>query len=255
LLDDNFATIVAAAEEGRTIYNNVRKFIKYILGSNIGEVGVLFLTQLMRLPLPVNTLQILWMNLVTDGLPALALSVEKGETDSMNRPPYDPRDSVFSRGLGSYLVRAGILIGIMGLSVVLLLPVPRVDGSAITFGTEVLSRLQGLPLPAAATEAGMLLWSTMVFTTLVFAQMGHALAIRSERFPIWKIGYGSNMAVIGAIALTVGLQVALLYVPFLRDFFGTVALPPSGFLLCVLLAIVTYFGIEADKWVYRRHSK
>jgi Ca2+-transporting ATPase len=255
LLDDNFATIVAAAEEGRTIYNNVRKFIKYILGSNIGEVGVLFLTQLMRLPLPVNTLQILWMNLVTDGLPALALSVEKGETDSMNRPPYDPRDSVFSRGLGSYLVRAGILIGIMGLSVVLMFPVLRVDGSAVTFGTEVINRLQGQPLPAAATEFGMLLWSTMVFTTLVFAQMGHALAIRSERFPIWKIGYGSNMAVIGAIALTVALQIALLYVPFLRDFFGTVALPPVGFLICVILAVVTYFGVEADKWVYRRHSR
>ena len=83
----------------------------------------------------------------------------------------------------------------------------------------------------------------------------HGHAIRSERFPIWKIGYGSNMAVIGAIALTVALQIALLYVPFLRDFFGTVALPPIGFLICVILAVVTYFGVEADKWVYRRHSK
>lgn len=255
LLDDNFATIVAAAEEGRTIYNNVRKFIKYILGSNIGEVGVLFLSQLLRLPLPINTLQILWMNLVTDGLPALALSVERGEVDSMNRDPYDPRDSVFSRGLGSYLVRAGILIGIMGLSVVLLFPVLRVDGSAVTFGSEVLSRLQGQTLPAVASDAGMLLWSTMVFTTLVFVQMGHALAMRSERFPIWKIGYTSNMAVIGAIALTVGLQIALLYVPFLQDFFGTVALPASGFLLCVILTVITYFAVEADKWVYRRHTR
>src|SRR5690606_26766991 len=99
LIDDNFATIVAAAEEGRTIYNNVRKFIKYILGSNIGEVGVLFLTQLMGLPLPINTLQILWMNLVTDGLPALALSVEQGEPNAMNRPPRDPKSSLFSDGL------------------------------------------------------------------------------------------------------------------------------------------------------------
>lgn len=252
ILDDNFATIVAAAEEGRTIYNNVRKFIKYILGSNIGEVGVLFLTQLLRLPLPVNTLQILWMNLVTDGLPALALSVEKGETDAMTRPPYDPRESVFSRGLGPYLLRIGALIGFMGMIVVLMFPVLRADGSAISFGQEILSRMQGATLPAAATEAGMALWSTMVFTTLVFVQMGHALAVRSERFGIWKIGYTSNMAVIGAIALTVTLQIGLLYVPFLRDFFGTVALPPVGFFICVALAVITYAAVEADKWVMRK---
>ena len=252
ILDDNFATIVAAAEEGRTIYNNVRKFIKYILGSNIGEVGVLFLTQFLRLPLPVNTLQILWMNLVTDGLPALALSVEKGETDSMSRPPYDPRESVFSRGLGGYLLRIGALIGFMGMIVVLMFPVLRADGSAISFGQEFIARIQGGVLPAAATEAGMALWSTMVFTTLVFVQMGHALAVRSERFGIWKIGYTSNMAVIGAISLTVLLQIGLLYVPFLRDFFGTVALPPVGFFICVALAVITYVAVEADKWAMRR---
>jgi Ca2+-transporting ATPase len=254
ILDDNFATIVAAAEEGRTIYDNVRKFIKYILGSNIGEVGVLFVTQLLRLPLPLNTLQILWMNLVTDGLPALALSVEKGEADAMQRPPYDPRESVFSRGLGWYLIRIGVVIGLLGLAVVTLMPVQRVDGTALSFLMQLVQTSQGATV-AAPSAYGSALWSTMVFTTLVFVQMGHALAVRSERYPIWKIGYGTNKAVIGAIALTVGLQLGLLYVPFLQDFFGTVPLPPIDFVICVILAIVTYAFVELDKLlIVRRHK-
>ncbi|HEX2618617.1 MAG TPA: cation-translocating P-type ATPase [Phototrophicaceae bacterium] len=226
ILDDNFATIVSAAEEGRTIYDNVRKFIKYILGSNIGEVGVLFVTQLMGLPLPVNTLQILWMNLVTDGLPALALSVEQGELNSMNRPPRNPKSSVFSDGLGIYLPRAGLIIFILGLGMALLFPRDNVQ-----------------------------LWSTMVFTTLVIAQMGHALAIRSERNPIWKVGYFSNPAMIGAIALTAGLQLVLIYVPFMNDFFHTTPLTLEQLALCYSSAVITYIYIEIDKWLFGWRKK
>ena len=225
ILDDNFATIVEAAEEGRTIYDNVRKFIKYILASNLGEVGVLFITQLAGMPLPLNTLQILWMNLVTDGLPALALSVEKGEPDAMDRPPHDPQESVFSRGLGWYLIRIGVLIGVLGLAVVLLFPNDD---------------------PA---------WGTMIFTTLVFSQMGHALAIRSERDSVFSIGLFSNMAMVGAIGLTVVLQIALLYVPFLQDFFGTVPLTLEQFLIAVGLSMFTFAGVELDKWFFERRRK
>lgn len=275
ILDDNFATIVSAAEEGRTIYDNVRKFIKYILGSNIGEVGVLFTAQFMGLPLPVNTLQLLWMNLVTDGLPALALSVEKGETDSMTRPPYDPRESIFSRGLGAYLIRIGIFIGLIALMVTLFFPVQRgtpiydtattAEGTAevigytntyvMTYGQEFVNRISGGAPVDAATPEGAALWSSMIFTVLVFVQMGHAIATRSERFPIWKIGYGSNMAVIGAVGLTILLQFGLLYVPFLQDFFGTVALPFEYLLIAVALAVVTYFGVELDKRLFARRGK
>jgi Ca2+-transporting ATPase len=223
ILDDNFATIVSAAEEGRTIYDNVRKFIKYILGSNIGEVGVLFATQLLGLPLPINTLQILWMNLVTDGLPALALSVEQGEPNAMNRPPRDPKSSIFSDGLGAYLPRIAIVIFLIGMAAVLLVPnsEPR-------------------------------LWSTMVFTTLVIAQMGHALAIRSEQDSVFKIGLFSNRAMLGAVGLTAGLQLLLIYVPFLNDFFGTVPLSLPQLLLCYSAAIVTFAYVELDKWIFER---
>jgi Ca2+-transporting ATPase len=275
ILDDNFATIVSAAEEGRTIYDNVRKFIKYILGSNIGEVGVLFTAQFMGLPLPVNTLQLLWMNLVTDGLPALALSVEKGETDAMTRPPYDPRESIFSRGLGWYLIRTGIFIGLIALMVTLFFPVQRgmpiydtatqedtnaevigyTDAGSATYWTDFTTRISGGERIAPATPEGAALWSTMIFTVLVFVQMGHAIAVRSERFPIWKIGYGSNIAVIGAVGLTILLQFGLLYVPFLQDFFGTVALPFEYLLIAVALAVVTYFGVELDKRFFARRGR
>jgi Ca2+-transporting ATPase len=255
ILDDNFATIVEAAEEGRTIYDNVRKFIKYILGSNIGEVGVLFTVQFMGLPLPLNTLQLLWMNLVTDGLPALALSVEKGEADAMNRPPYDPKESVFSRGLGAYLMRIGMFIGLLALMVTVLYPVQRMDGSSVSYLTDFTARISGAAAPAAATPEGAALWSSMLFTVLVFVQMGHAIAVRSERFPIWKIGYGSNMAVIAAVGLTILLQLGLLYVPFLQDFFGTVALPADYFLVAVALALLTYFYVELDKRLFRWKPK
>ncbi|MCU0463446.1 MAG: cation-translocating P-type ATPase [Anaerolineae bacterium] len=275
ILDDNFATIVSAAEEGRTIYDNVRKFIKYILGSNIGEVGVLFTAQFMGLPLPVNTLQLLWMNLVTDGLPALALSVEKGETDAMERPPYDPKESVFSRGLGAYLVRIGIFIGLVALMVTLLFPVQRgtpiygevpagggeaeiigyTDTYVMNYWTEFSNRISGGAPVDAATTDGAALWSTMIFTVLVFVQMGHAIATRSERFPIWRIGYFSNMAVIGAVGLTILLQFALLYVPFLQDFFGTVALPLEYMLIALSLSVITYFFVELDKRLFARRGK
>jgi P-type Ca2+ transporter type 2C len=248
ILDDNFATIVSAAEEGRTIYDNVRKFIKYILGSNIGEVGVLFATQILGMALPLNTLQILWMNLVTDGLPALALSVEQGEPNAMNRPPRSPKASVFSDGLGAYLPRIGLIIFLIGISMALFFPVMRENGQTMAYAQMIFG---GEPW-SSATPEGFALWSTMVFTTLVIAQMGHALAIRSERDPIWKIGYGSNIAMLGAIGLTAGLQLVLIYVPFMNDFFGTTPLSFQQLLLCYSAALITYLYVEVDKLIFER---
>ncbi|MFW5692117.1 MAG: cation-translocating P-type ATPase [Chloroflexota bacterium] len=230
ILDDNFATIVDATEEGRTIYDNVRKFVKYILASNIGEVMVLFIIQLLGMPLPLNTIQILWMNLVTDGLPALALGVEKGEPNAMNRPPHDPQEGMFARGLGGYLVRIGLLIAAITLFVVLVVPAPEGDDARNT------------------------VWGTMIFTTLVMSQMGHALAIRSERDSVFKLGIFSNRAILAAIGLTTGLQLVLIYTPFAQDFFYTAPLSALELGFCFTLATITFVGVEFDKWFFNRRK-
>jgi Ca2+-transporting ATPase len=115
LLDDNFATIVAAVEEGRVIYDNIRKFIKYTMTSNSGEILVMLLAPLLGMPLPLLPLQILWINLVTDGLPGLALTIEPAERDTMQRPPYQPRESIFARGMGRHVLWVGLLMGLVSL--------------------------------------------------------------------------------------------------------------------------------------------
>ena len=230
ILDDNFATIVSAAQEGRTIYDNVRKFIKYILASNIGEVITLFITQLLGKPLPLNTIQILWMNLVTDGLPALALGVEKGEPNNMKRPPYNPQEGIFARGLGGYLLRVGLIVAAVSLAVVFLIPAPEGDDARGT------------------------VWSTMIFTTLTLSQMGHAMAIRSERESIFKLGFFGNRFMLMAIGGTVLLQLVLIYAPFANDFFYTVPLSIGELAICFGLAILTFFGVELDKWFFMRRN-
>src|SRR5690606_13667182 len=116
LADDNFATIVAAVEEGRSIYDNIRKFISYLLASNVGEILVMFLAMLAGMPLPLVPIQILWVNLVTDGLPAMALGVDPAEEDTMDRPPRNSRESVFARGVGCKIISRGLLIGLFTLA-------------------------------------------------------------------------------------------------------------------------------------------
>ncbi|MFQ3678945.1 MAG: cation-translocating P-type ATPase, partial [Pseudanabaenaceae cyanobacterium] len=187
LLDDNFATIVAAAEEGRAVYTNIRRFIKYILGSNLGEVLTVAAAPFLGLPsVPLTPLQILWMNLVTDGLPALALAIEPSEPEVMQRPPYPPQESVFASGLGAYMVRIGILFG---LSTVALM-------------------VWAYRNPEGTWNQH---WSTVVFTTLCLAQMGHALAARSDKLLI-HVPPLSNPPLLGAVLLTSALQLAVLYV-------------------------------------------
>jgi P-type Ca2+ transporter type 2C len=158
LLDDNFATIVAATEEGRVVYTNIRRFVKYILGSNIGELLTIALSPLILpiLDVPLTPLQILWMNLVTDGFPALALAVEPAAPDVMDQPPHDPQESIFARGLGAYMVRIGIVFAVI----------------SVTMMVWAYHDSQQVTDPER--------WKTMVFTTLCLAQMGHAIAVRSD---------------------------------------------------------------------------
>jgi len=218
LLDDNFATIVEAVEEGRVIYDNVRKFIRYILTTNTGEIWVMLAAPLLGMPIPLLPLQILWMNLVTDGLPALALGVEPAEEDVMRRPPRPPNEHVLARGLGIHVLWVGLLMAVLCL------------------GTGY--RLWSVGNPD---------WQTMLFTTLTFSQMAHVLAIRSERQSLFHIGIFSNPAMAGAVALTFLLQFALLYVPFLQQIFRTAPLPPGELALAIGVSSLVFVAVELEK--------
>ncbi len=222
LLDDNFATIVAAVEEGRIIYDNVRKFIKYLLSCNASEILVMFLGPILGMPLPLLPLQILWINLVTDGLPGLALGVEPPERDTMRRPPHHPQENIFGRGLGRHVAWVGLLMGLVSL--------------VMGYWT---------------WRTGWDNWQTMLFTTLTLSQMGHALAVRSGE-SLFKVGLLSNKALLGAVLLTFVLQMAVVYVPFLQDLFGTDALSAGELLLSLVLSTVVFWGVELEKWLMRR---
>jgi len=230
LLDDNFATIVHAVEEGRTIYENIRKFIKYILSSNVGEIFVMLVAPLMGLPIPLNAVQILWINLVTDGLPGLALSVEPSAPDTMKRPPHPPNESVLARGLGWYIILVGPLVGFVAL-----LPEFINDFTNVTYPDAV--------------------WRTMVFSILSLAQMGNALAVRSDRLTLAQLGLFSNPSLIGAVLLTFALQLAVIYVPFLQNIFDTTALSFGQLMLSLGLSSIVFIAVELVKLVRQRFEK
>ena len=201
LVDDNYATIVAAIEEGRAIYDNIRKFIRYLLGCNIGEVLLMFAAPLLGFPLPLLPLQILWVNLVTDGLPAIALGVDPPDKDLMDRPPRQPQESIFARGLGKEIIVRGIEIGLATLLVYAL--GCYWGGSGET------------NLPAART---------MAFCTLVFMQLFYVFECRSESRSLLETGIKGNPYLLLAIAVSASMQIMAVSLPFLRPIFGAVPL-------------------------------
>lgn len=223
LLDDNFATIVRAVREGRRIYDNIRRFVKYTLTSNAGEIWVMFLGPFLGFPLPLLPLQILWINLVTDGLPGLALAREPAEPTVMQRPPRPPDESIFAHGVTWHIGWVGALIG--GVS------------------------LAGL---GWAYSSGADNWQTVVFTTLVLAQLGHSLAVRSETAPSFGRRFARNPALLGAVALTIALQMVVVYVPWFQDIFRTEALTAQQLGVCVGLALVVPVAVEIEKLLVRR---
>lgn len=235
LLDDNFATIVAATEEGRVVYDNIRRFIKYILGSNIGEVLTIAAAPLLGLGgVPLTPLQILWMNLVTDGFPALALAMEPAEPNVMQRPPHNPKESIFARGLGAYMLRVGLLLAILTIGLM-----------AWAYRHTHAATYSGDPDT----------WKTMVFTTLCLAQMGHALAVRSDTQLTLQLSPFSNLYVWGAVLLTTGLQVLLIYVPIFQQFFGLYALSAIELAICFGFSSLVFVWLEAEKLFIRQAMK
>ena len=226
ILDDNFATIVNAVEEGRTIYDNVRKFIKYTLTSNAGEIYVMLFAPFLGMPLPLTALQILWINLVTDGLPGLALSVEQPERNTMQRKPYPPNESVFARGMGSHILWVGLLMGLVALGV-----------------------------GFWGWKTNNPYWPTMVFTTITLSQMGNALAVRSERESLFKQGIFSNKLLLAAVTLTFVLQMGITYWGPAQAWFGTMPLPPFELAISLGLSTVVFGAVEVEKWFKRIRSK
>lgn len=223
LLDDNFATIVQAVREGRRIFDNIRKFIKYTMTSNSGEIWTIFLAPFLGLPIPLLPIHILWINLVTDGLPGLALANEPAEADVMRRRPRPPTESIFAHGMWQHIVWVGLLMG--GIC---------------------------LALQAWAIHTGSAHWQSMVFTVLTLSQLGHVLAIRSERESLFAVGPLSNRFLVITLALTFLLQLATLYVPALNPVFKTQPLDAHELALSLLLSTVVFFAVEAEKALIRR---
>jgi len=213
LANDDFATIIAAVEEGRIIYNNIRKFIRYLLSCNTGEVLTMFVAALLGLPLPLLPIQILWVNLVTDGLPAMALGLDPGDPGIMQRKPRSPQESIFAHGIPLQIIGIGTLICLSTL---------------LAFIT--IFYLGGKDLALARTVA---------FTTLVLAQLFYVFQCRAENDSMFNLGLFSNLYLVGAVLCSFGMQLAVIYLPFFQQIFKTTTLQFShwGLILCFTAGI------------------
>ncbi len=221
LLDDNFSTIVKAIREGRRIYDNILKFIKYLMTTNSGELWTLLLGPILGLPIALLPIHILWINLISDGLPAISLSFEKAEKNIMKRPPRAPEESVFANGRGLHIIWVGMLMA----------------GIALTAQSYAISN--------------NLHWQTIVFNIICLSQMAHVMAIRSERESLFTIGIFSNRPLIGSVILAMILQAALTYLPFLQSIFYTEALSLFEFLGVAAASSIIFFAVETEKLIRR----
>lgn len=226
LLDDNFATIVKAVKEGRRIFDNIRKFIRYILTGNSAEIWTIFLAPFLNLPVPLLPIHILWINLVTDGLPGLALATEQAEKNIMERPPQKPGQSIFANGLGIHILWVGMLLALL------------------TIATQ-----------AYALYINDAHWQTMVFTVLCFGQLMHVMAIRSENISLFVQGVFSNRLLISSVIFIIILQLMIIYLPFLNVLFKTQPLTLKELLLCLAVSSVIFIAVEIEKLFRRRRLK
>jgi Ca2+-transporting ATPase len=226
LLDDRFSTVVAAVEEGRAIYDNIRKFIRYVLAGNVGELLVMLAGPFFGLPLPLLPLQILWINLVSDGLNGLALSVEPPEPDTMRRPPRQAGESIFAGGIARHILGVGTVMGLISLAAGLWLWRGHDPG-----------------------------WQTAVFLTLACAQAFQTFAVRSWRASIFSLGFRTNRITLLTVAFTLASTLAIVYTPQLQVLFGTAPLSIAELLIVFALSTIPFWCIELEKRLLRRtHS-
>ena len=224
LTDDNYASIVAAVEQGRVIYANIRKFVFYLLSCNLGEILVIFVATLAGLPSPLTPIQLLWLNLLTDGAPALALGVEKGDPDTMYRPPRPPAEPVIIRPM-----RVGIAIQTLAIA-------------GVTLGAYAVGLRTHPETPIYA--------ETMSFVTLSASELLRAFTARSERYPLLRIGIFTNRAMVLAVLSSLVLLLAVVYLPFLQRVFDTVPLTWTQWRLVLPLLAVPAVVAEVTKWVW-----
>jgi Ca2+-transporting ATPase len=225
LTDDNFASIVAAVEEGRAIFDNIRRFIHFLLSCNIGELLAMFLASLLGLPLPLLPIQILWVNLATDSLPALALGVEPAEPGGMERAPRPPSEGVITRRIASIMVMQGSIIGLLTLG-------------AFVFEYFVM----GGSIERARVIA---------FSTTIFAQNVHAFNVRSNRYSLFQIGLFTNPWLLVAFGVVILSELAVIYVPFLQPIFKTVPLTAQDWVIVVGLGVMPLIVVEFIKLLTR----
>ncbi|MDF2157099.1 cation-translocating P-type ATPase [Algoriphagus sp. CAU 1675] len=223
LLDDNFSTIVNAVKEGRRIFDNIRKFVKYIMTCNSAEIWTIALAPVLGLPIPLLPIHILWINLVTDGLPALALAGERSEKNVMKRPPRKPQESLFSDGVGYHIIWVGILM------------------AGLTLFTQYWS-----------LETGKEHWQTMVFAVLSFSQLAHVMAVRSDHTFLYRQGFFSNMPLLIAVSMTMVFQLAVIYLPSFNYLFKTQALSLEELIFCFSMALILFHAVELEKFVRRK---
>jgi P-type Ca2+ transporter type 2C len=228
LTDDNYVSIVSAVEEGRTIYSNIRKFVYYLISCNIGEILIVLLAMIAGLPLPLRPIQLLWLNLVTDGAPALALGLEKGEPDVMNRPPRPAKEPVINREMS------------VGVAVQAVVMTAAVLG-AFLYGLE---RYSG-------NLAGA---QTVTFTTLILSELLRAFTVRSERLSVFRIGFFTNRWMLLAVGSSLVLLLAVIYIPFFDPIFSTVPLDGLDWLVILPFALASSVAAELLKGILRRRS-
>jgi len=246
LLDDEYTTIVAAVREGRVIFDNILRFMRFILASNAGELLVMLVAPFLGMPIPLLPVQILWMNLVTDGFPALALGVEPPERDVMKRSPRDPQAPIIDWKMGRQIVWIGALMALLSLGVgyAAWAHEPAAAEAAVT--------VEGHGGHHAVTAT---VWQTMLFTAMVFTQLFLSLGVRSTRDSLFRIGLFTNRPLIAALALTFGLQIAVIYLPVLQGFFRTTALTAGQFGVCIAAGAAMLAAVEISKLVGRVRNR
>ena len=226
LMDDNFATIIAAIEEGRSIYSNIRKSIRYLLSCNFGEIFLLLIAMLMNLQVPLLPIHILWVNLVTDSFPALALGVEPKDLGLLNHPPRKKNESLFSDGLFYKIALEGLLVGAISLAIYIY---------ALNFSLEIAR--------------------TMTFLTLSFSQLIHSINVRSADSVVFKKGLFTNKFSLYAIAVSLVLQLTIIFIPFTRSIFKIVSLPLNLWMIVILSSLIPLILVEIIKLIRSAISK
>ena len=248
LTDDNFATVVSAVEEGRRIYDNIIKAIQFLLSSNVGEIIVLFIAILItpllssifkidvNLIVPLLPIHILWINLVTDSLPALALAVDPAENDIMNRKPQKPKKGIFTKGMTWRVIYQGVMIGLLTLAAFIIgLATPEKD----------LPIIDGLTKEEIKVEIGQ----TMAFTVLALSELVHVFNIRNNKKSIFKTKPFNNKKLLLAIGVSAALMLIILFIPALRHIFSIPVLPTANIIEIILLVIAPFIIVEIFKFL------